>query len=332
MRIVAALILALTFGSAQAAPNTEGLPGGAVALVGFDITAFRATKVGQAVEKLASFKAKNLEASRKLNDRLGIDSSKDLHELIVAIYPGPDGKVSEKNASGIVLIRGKFDPARLAAFAQQNNLPAKTVGKHQAWEAGQFLEKVSGEKRQDKTQEAYLVAHSPELIVIAGADFLERALEAADRREKAVLLPPSAATKFAAVQQGWIFLYADATVMKNPDQKIGLGNVTLALGENATDLQLATAADFASEDKAETMRKQMAGLQAMATIGLMNQEGKSPEDRENLAMLSDLMQKIRIGGAGKTATLDLEFPADKAAKALTNVIEKSQSSPAPAAK
>ena len=41
----------------------------------------------------------DLEASRKLNEQLGIDSKQDLHGLVVGIYPGPDGKVAEKNCS-----------------------------------------------------------------------------------------------------------------------------------------------------------------------------------------------------------------------------------------
>lgn len=331
MRRLAALLL-LAFATAYAAPNTEGLPAGAVAVVGFDVATFRASKVGQAAEKMAGLKIKKPEASRALESQLGVDPSKDLSELIVAIYPGRDGKVSEKNASGIVLLRGRFDPARLDGFARTNQLPGKKVGQHQAWEAGLFLERVSGEKRKDNSQEAYLVAHSAELIVIAGADFLERALESADRREKAAVLPAEAATKFASVPGGWLFLHADATSMKDADKKVGLEHLTLALGEDASVLRLALAAGFSGEDKAALMRKQLAGLQAMATIGLMNQEGKSPEEQENLTMLSDLVQKIRLGGEGRTATLDLEYPADKAALALAKAIEKSQQRPAPLAK
>ena len=76
------------------------------------------------------------------------------------------------------------------------------------------------------------------------------------------------------------------------------------------------------------MRKQLAGLQAMATIGLMNADEKSPEEKENLTLLSELIQKIRLGGEGKTATLELDFPIDKAVQAMTKAIEKSQVVPA----
>ena len=104
------------------------------------------------------------------------------------------------------------------------------------------------------------------------------------------------------------------------------------LGENTTDLQLAAAAFFVNADKAALMRKQLAGLQAMATIGLMNQQGKTPEEQENLALLAELLQKVRLGGEDQTVTLELDFPADKAAKALAKAIEKSQPSQAPLAK
>lgn len=324
MRLLLALILALSFGSAQAALNTEGLPAGSVAIVGIDIAAFRASKVGQALERRSDMKAKELEASRKLRDQLGIDSKNDLHDIVVAIYPGADGKVAEKNASGVVLIRGKFLPARINSFGQSNNIPSKTVGRHQAWEAGAFIEKVSGEKPKDDAKDAYIVAHSENLVVIAGAEFLERALAAADRKENAAQIPAAVAAKFAAAQNGWLTLYADATKMQNAKEDVGAENLSVVLGENMTDLQLAIAASFVTAEKASKMRQQITGLQAFAMMGLSNDDGKSPEEKENLALLSELVQKIRISGEARQVTLGLDYPADKAVKAISKVIEKTQ--------
>ena len=332
-RLLAALIVSLSFGSARAALNTDSLPAGSVGVIGFDVTAFRASKVGQAIEKLASLKAKDLEASRKLNDKLGIDSKKDLQDLVVGIYPGPDGKVAEKSASAVVLIRGKFVPARINAFGADNSVPTKTIGKHQAWEASALVEKLSGEKPKENVKDAYLVAHSEGLVLIASEALLERALAAADRPEKAARLPAAVATQFAAAPQGWFYLYADASKMPNTKEEVGAEDIALVLGENATDLQLAVVAGFVSAEKASTMRKQVKGLQAFAMIGLANDDGKSPEEQANMAMLAELVQKIRIGGEGKQATLDLDFPADKLAQAIAKVVEKAQKgAAAPAAK
>jgi len=331
--LLAALLTFLSFGSAQAALNTDGLPAGAVAIVGVDIATLRASKVGQALETLSSLKAQDLEASRKLKEQLGIDSKQDLHGLVVGIYPGPDGKVAEKNAAGVVLIRGKFLPARINAFGQSHGVPAKTVGKHQAWEASAFIEKLSGEKPKDNAQGAYVVAHSEKLVVIASGECLDLALDAADRGEKSARFPAAVATRFAAAQQGWFYLYADATKMKNTKEDAGAEDLSLVLGESATDLQLATAAGFVSAEKASAMRKQLKGLQAFAMIGLSDDDGKTPSQKEDQALLSELVQKIRIGGDGKQATLDLDFPADKAVRAIAKVVEKSQKGPAaPAAK
>jgi hypothetical protein len=328
MRLLAALILLVTVGTARAALNTESLPAGAVGIIAIDVAAFRETKVGQALEKLVDLKSKNMAASRQLNERLGIDAKKDLLDIVIGIYPGIDGKVSEQNASGVVLFRGKFLPASIEAFAKKNGVPAKTVGKHQAWEAGPFIEKLTGEKPKDNAKDAYLVAHSEDLVIIAGSGFLERALDAADRREKAVLLPAAIEAKFGATRNGWLYLYADATRMKGAKEDLGAENLSLVLGENATDLRLASAVVFATAEKAAVIRKQLAGLQAMATIGLMNDDGKSAEEKENMALLGELVQRIRIGGDGKQATLDVDFPIEKAVRALTKAIEKSQQAPA----
>ena len=333
MRPLLALILALSFTSAQAAPSTDSLPAGSVAIVGFDLKTFRRTKVGQALEKLADLKAKDLEASRRLREQLGVDSENDLHELVVAIYPGPDGKVAEKSASGVVLIRGKFLPARINSFGKSNNIPSKTVGQHQAWEASAFIEKLSGEKPKEDAKNAYVVAHSESLVVIASAEFLDRALVAADRKEKSAQIPATVAAKFAAAQNGWLTLYADAAKMPNTKQEVGVEDLSLVLGENATDLQLAIAASFVTAEKASKMRQQITGLQAFAMIGLSNDDGKSPEEKENMALLSELVQKIRIGGEAKQVTLGLDYPADKAVKAISRAIEKAPKAPAkPAAK
>jgi hypothetical protein len=327
MRPLLALIFALSFSSAQAALNTDSLPAGSVAIVGVDISAFRASKVGQALEKLASMKAKDLEASRKLSEQLGIDTKKDLQEIVVAIYPGPDGKVAEKSASGVVLIRGNFLPARINSFGKSNNIPSKTVGQHQAWEAGAFIEKLSGEKPKEDAKDAYVVAHSENLVVVASAELLERALNAADRKEKSAQIPAAVAAKFAAAQNGWLYLYADATKMQNAKEEVGAENFSVVLGENTTDLQLAIAASFLTAEKASKMRQQITGLQAFAMIGLSNDDGKSTEEKENLALLSELVQKIRIGGEAKQVTLGLDYPADKAVKAISKVIEKTTKTP-----
>jgi hypothetical protein len=327
MRPLLALIFALSFSSAQAALNTDSLPAGSVAIVGIDIAAFRASKVGQALERLSDMKAKEVEASRKLRDQLGIDSKNDLRDLVVAIYPGADGKVAEKNASGVVLIRGKFLPASINSFGQSNNIPSKTVGQHQAWEAGAFIEKLSGEKPKEDAKDAYVVAHSENLVVVASAELLERALVAADSKEKSAQLPTAVSAKFAAAPRGWLTLYADAAKMPNTKQEVGVEDLSLVLGENTTDLQLAIAASFLTAEKASKMRQQITGLQAFAMIGLSNDDGKSTEEKENLALLSELVQKIRIGGEAKQVTLGLDYPADKAVKAISKVIEKTTKTP-----
>ena len=157
---------------------------------------------------------------------------------------------------------------------------------------------------------------------------LERAVAAANRGEKAAQLPTAVSAKFAAAQNGWLTLYADAAKMPNTKQEVGVEDLSLVLGENATDLQLAIAANFVSAEKASTMRKQLQGFQALSMMGLSNDDGKSPEEKEEMGMLVELVQKIRIGGEGKQATLDLDYPADKLAQAIAKVVDKAQKSAA----
>jgi len=144
----------------------------------------------------------------------------------------------------------------------------------------------------------------------------------------AIAAAEAAGATFAAAPQGWLYLYADAAKMPNTKQEVGVEDLSLVLGENATDLQLAVAANFVSAEKASTMRKQLQGFQALSMMGLANDDGKSPEEKEEMGMLVELVQKIRIGGEGKQATLDLDYPADKLAQAIGRVVEKAQKSAA----
>ena len=326
-RLLPALLLCASVASAYAGLDTEGLPPGAAAVVGFDLTTFRASKVGQATLRLADLKAKNLETSEKFRRQLGIDTEKDLREVAVAVYPGPDGKVQDKQGA-VVLIRGRFDPARIDAFGQANGVPVRTVGKHQAWEGSAFVEKLTGEKPKESAAEAYVVAHSPGLLLVATTDFLETAVAAADRGGRPQLIPAEAAGRFDAAPNSWLYVYGDARKMKGFKEDSGAEELVVILGEQGADLRLDTAAQFVTPEKAATTRKQLMGLQALAGIGLANDDGKSPEEKADMALLADLVQKIRIGGEGRLVTLALDFPADKAVAAIVKAVEKSQQAPA----
>ncbi len=331
-RLVALLLLTLSPFGVLAALNTDGLPAGAAAVIVVDLAAFRSSQLGKAVEQSASLNTGNNPVNKLMAEKLNFDGNKDLREIDLAIYPGADGKLTAKNPTAALLLRGKIDASRINNFGKDNQVPGKTVGKHQAWEAGVFAEKLFGEKPKDQTREAYIVAYSTELVLITSPDLLAAALASLDANEKNTLLPTATAQQFAAVSKGWLFAYADATKMKTSDTN-GATDLTLSLGENPTDLQLALAANFVAAEKATTIRKQINGLKAFASIGLMNDEGKTPDEKENMKLIAELVQKIRIGGDGRTVTLGLDYAADKAAQAIVKTIEKAKRpTPAPASK
>ena len=332
-RLTRILFLALALVPAHGALNTDGLPAGAVAIAGFDFATFTTTQLGQAVIKAGpNNNGQNID-SKLAKDKLGIDIQKDIHAVVLGVYPGADGKVSDKNAQGVILIRGKFDPAKINAAAKDAKVPSTPAGKYQAWEARAFFDAIFGPRPKDDNGEAYLVVTSADLIAIASKDFLDRALTALEKNTKAELLPSEVRAKFAAAN-GWFFLYADATRAKMKDDTSGINDLTIVLGESATDLQLRIAANFITAEKATSIRKQVKGLQAFAMMGLMNDDDKTPAEKEDLQTLLEIIQKIRVGGEAKRSTLDLDFSAEKSAKAIGRAIEKAQKEKpkAPAAK
>jgi hypothetical protein len=327
------LFLALALVPARGALNTDGLPAGAIAIAGFDFAAFTTTQLGQAVMKAGPINTGQNIDSKLAKDKLGIDIQKDIHAVVLGVYAGADGKVSDKNAQGVILIRGKFDPAKINAAAKDAKVPSTPAGKYQAWEARAFFDAIFGPRPKDGG-EAYLVVTSTDLIAIASKDFLDRALTALEKNTKAKLLPSEVRAKFDAAAKGWAFLYADATRAKMKDDTSGINDLTVVLGESATDLQLRIAANFISAEKATSLRKQAKGLQAFAMIGLMNDDDKTPAEKEDLQTLLEIIQKIRVGGEANRSTLDLDFSAEKSAKAIVHAIEKAQKEKpkAPAAK
>ena len=332
-RLTRILFLALALVPAHGALNTDGLPAGAVAIAGFDFATFTTTQLGQAVIKAGPINNGQNIDSKLAKDKLGIDIQKDIHAVVLGVYPGADGKVSDKNAQGVILIRGKFDPAKINAAAKDAKVPSTPAGKYQAWEARAFFDAIFGPRPKDDNGEAYLVVTSADLIAIASKDFLDRALTALEKNTKAELLPSEVRAKFAAAN-GWFFLYADATRAKMKDDTSGINDLTIVLGESATDLQLRIAANFITAEKATSIRKQVKGLQAFAMMGLMNDDDKTPAEKEDLQTLLEIIQKIRVGGEAKRSTLDLDFSAEKSAKAIGRAIEKAQKEKpkAPAAK
>ena len=333
-RLASILLLALALVPARGALNTDGLPAGAAVIAGFDLAAFYTTQLGQAVMKAGPINTGNSTDSKSAKDKLGIDTQKDIHAVVLGVYPGADGKLSEKNAQGVILVRGKFDPAKINAAAKAAKVPSTPAGKYQAWEARAFFDAIFGPRPKGDNGEAYLVVYSADLIAIASKDFLDRALTALEKNTKVELLPKEVRTKFNAAAKGWVFLYADATRAKMKDDSTGINELTLVLGENASDLQLSIAANFITAEKAASIRKQAKGLKAFAMIGLMSDDGKTPAEKEDLQTLSELIQKIRVGGEANRATLDLDFSAEKSAKAIVHAIEKAQKEKpkAPAAK
>jgi hypothetical protein len=328
------LLFILPWLPAHGAFNTDGLPVGAAVVAGFDLAAFYSTQLGQAVLKAGPMNTGNSADAKSAKDKLGIDTQKDIHAVVLGVYPGSDGRIAEKNLRGVILVRGSFDPARINRTAQEAKVPSVKAGKHQAWEARAFFDAVFGPRPKSDGNEAYLVVASADLIVIASKDFLDEALDAQDKNTRAELLPKEARAKFDAVPKGWMYLYGDTTRVKMKDDAAGITALTLVLGESATDLRLSIAGDFISPEKAAVLRKQAKGLQAFAMIGLMSDEGKSPEEKEGMQTLSEVIQKIRVGGEANRTTLDLEYPADKSAQAIVRAIIRAQKTKAapPAAK
>lgn len=320
MRPLLTLLVGLAISPVRAELNTEGLPAGAAGIIGLDLTLSRKTKLGHAIEKLVSAKAEaGMKFASKLNQELGIDIARDLSGVVFATYQIEDfidlenGSVidfSKESMPGIALIRGKFLPATIDAFGKNHGIASRKVGQRQAWEAAPFMAALLKVEADNDAKKAYILAYSEKLLVIAGPEFLERALASVDRRERSALLPASVKAKFETTPNAWLYLYADAEkLMHTGDvrlggagkqaEKFGLQDLVLTVDGNAHDHRLVASADFRSPAKAETFRENLAEFLPAFTA---NPHNDVPQP------FSDFLRSLRVGGEGKKVTLETTSP------------------------
>lgn len=105
-------VLFVTVSLAGAAEETLlklAMPDAAV-LAGINVDRIKNTPLGKTI--LSRFKSGNKDV-QELIDRTGFDPGRDVQEILIAAPT-----VNGKNSNGLMLLRGKFDPARFTQFPQ----------------------------------------------------------------------------------------------------------------------------------------------------------------------------------------------------------------------
>ncbi len=316
--------------AAQAALPTSGLPTADhpfVIHVSFE--AADKTKVGKVMLDEIERQSKADADAKRQFELMGISGIRDIRDITLMMTPG-DGADSRL----VGLLRGKFDKARIEAFAAEKKVASRTVAGLKAWSANGLDAALGVLGKQPVPGDQYflLVADDTTLVVADEASLLgaAEALKANKPWKQADL-----SGSLAAVTGGWMTARVDVLAMEaaqaanaDPAQPAeapsGAKTFTFAAGENASDIQLRGDMSFVSSQKATETVTQARGLLGFAQLGLMPAEEDTPEDAAKKADLLAVVQRLKLEQTGDRASLDIVFPAAKAAELLRKQIAEGQ--------
>ncbi len=339
-RFLPLALIALTAGAGAGIP-TSGLPAGKsdIALHISNETVDQ-TQIGKALT--AAFQP-DVDANAvvaTLKKELGFELDEDFRDLTAIVNASDDNNF-------VALVRGKFNKARIEAFATANQVNQRTVRGLKAWNLHDFISaiaKASGNEVGPKDKrETQIVIVDGNTVIIAQPDNLDQAVAAATSGTPWKHEGLSRAA--ASVQNGWILVSADvasieaaeAAKRKVPDdaspeaktaatKRSGAKTVILALGENATDLTLRIRAEFVDEATAKKKVAEAKGLLGFASMATMPGENDSAEEAANKATAADLLRRLSITQAGSAADAKLDYPVQKLAQQLIDAATKRRAS------
>jgi hypothetical protein len=312
-------LAALTLGLAPAqAVDTQGIPAeGAGAFFYLSVRKLDQSKIGNALDKAFGDEIRANPGLATLRAKLGFDLEKDLEEVVMGFYA--DAIKASPNVVG--LLRGRFDVAKIEAFAKSANVSSRPAGKFTAWNADELGRAIdAGAKSKSTGGTPYLIPVSANTLMIVDEALLPLALEAL-AGAKASYRP---ATNVAQRLDGGAapFLLADVDVeglKKKPDDN-GLTHALVTVGEVGPNLVVATDLSMVSAGKATQLASQVKGMAGMMSLGLMDETNKTADQLAGQRALLELLQSLKSEAQGDHALMSLSYDAEKAAMGLVKAV------------
>ena len=322
--LLAALTLSLA--SAQAV-DTKGVP--AAEIGGFFHLGVRQlddSKFGQTLDKAFGDDLRANPTFRAFKEKLGFDFEKDLNDVVVGFYPGIEAKSPQ--IAGV--IRGRFDVAKIEAYAKSAKVDATALGAFTGWDVDQLGSSLEGKER---TATAGATKADPTLIVFVSADTalvgsrakLGAALDAyagktASFRPKADLSGPGAP---------FLRIEADVEALKMPGDPNGLRRGVLTLGETGPNLVATFDGQMINVGKANEVASQLKGVAGLLSIGLMDEANKNPDQIASQRVMLELIQSLKSEAMGDHVLFMVSYDAEKAALGMVKAIvaQKAKATP-----
>lgn len=307
---------------AQAALPTSGLPNGNHPLVvHVSLEAADKSKVGRLMVDEMDRQTKSDEGAKRSFELMGISGIRDIRDITLLADPSD----SEKPRI-IGLLRGKFNKSKIEGFAADKKVASLNVAGLKAWSASGLDSALGtlGSTAAAQDQDFFMIVADDSTILISDEASLLGAAEAlkANKPWKQAALSGS----MAATTGGWMAAHIDVLAMEaaqaasadpsQPSQPSGAKTFTFAAGENPTDIHLHGDMTFVSSQKATEAVTQAKGMLGFLQLGLMPSTEDGPEDAAKKADLLALVQRLKLEQNGDRASLDITYPAAKAAELL----------------
>jgi hypothetical protein len=244
----------------------------------------------------------------------------------VGFYPGIEAKSPQ--IAGV--IRGRFDVAKIEAYAKSAKVDATALGAFTGWDVDQLGSSLEGMER---TATAGATKADPTLIVFVSADTalvgsrakLGAALDAyagktASFRPKADLSGPGAP---------FLRIEADVEALKMPGDPNGLRRGVLTLGETGPNLVATFDGQMINVGKANEVASQLKGVAGLLSIGLMDEANKNPDQIASQRVMLELIQSLKSEAKGDHVLFMVSYDAEKAALGMVKAIvaQKAKATP-----
>ena len=318
------LLAALTLGLPSAhAVDTKGVP--AAEIGGFfhlGVRSLDESKFGQTLDKAFGDDVRANPTFRAFKEKLGFDFEKDLNDVVVGFYPGVDPKSPQ--FAGV--LRGRFDVAKIEAYAKSAKVDAIALGAFTGWDVDQLGSSLDGKERTaTKADPTLVVFVSADTALVGNRAKLGAALDAYNG--KAASFRPT--TDLSAPGAPFLRIEVDVEALKMPGDPNGLRRGVLTLGETGPNLVGTFDGQMINEGKASQVAGQLKGVAGLLSIGLMDEANKNPDQIASQRVMLELIQSLKSEAKGDHVLFMVSYDAEKAALGMVKAIvaQKAKATP-----
>ena len=318
------LLAALTLGLPSAhAVDTKGVP--AAEIGGFFHLGVRSlddSKFGQTLDKAFGDDVRANPTFRAFKEKLGFDLEKDLNDVVVGFYPGVEAKSPQ--IAGV--LRGRFDVAKIEAYAKSAKVDAIALGAFTGWDVDQLGSSLDGKERTvTKADPTLIVFVSADTALVGSRAKLGAALDAYNG--KAASFRPT--TDLSAPSAPFLRIEVDVEALKMPGDPNGLRRGVLTLGETGPNLVGTFDGQMINEGKASQVAGQLKGVAGLLSIGLMDEANKKPDQIASQRVMLELIQSLKSEAKGDHVLFSVSYDAEKAALGMVKAIvaQKAKATP-----